>query len=604
MVMIKKFTFFLIIFFMSIVVRGQFTMTNNSASVYCAAGSVVWINGTLHNIGDSLYNLGKITVAGEVPPNAANEGDLINDGKISGDGKYYVAGHWINNNTFKCGTSEVILDNTPGSMPSMVANQEIRGTQNTAFYDLTFIGIGIKKLMLDDTVKHFLNLNDREYDLAANTCFVTNTDPLAITRTSGFVSNLTDGWLNRSTDVIGPYLYPMGSSGGPSAGPMRYRPVVIKPLNAPATPTQYKVGYFNYLADNDGYDIAIMDGTFCRVNPLFYHKIDTVNQLGNADITIYYDPVTDMGPWDGMANWRPIATGPWTNMAPVSTIYSPMRGIVKSNWSTWTDDPYALIARTPDSIGMDGATEYCMGSGPTSYSAYGDPNDTYVWTITGGYFVGDATHNIVNVVWDTPGIGVLTVQEIISWSFCVSNTSHFYVTVYPEPIANFQVVPSDTIHIFTYDLIHFVDLSINAVQWQWDFGEGSPSSQQSPYHIYSKPGFYNVCLVISSADDCVDDTCMVVEVIEGIEIPNVFTPNGDGFNDVFNIKASGITQFDVQVFNRWGALIFESNSPNVKWDGTSVSGEQAADGTYFYILNAKSDAKDYSQHGYVTLLRH
>jgi len=122
--------------------------------------------------------------------------------------------------------------------------------------------------------------------------------------------------------------------------------------------------------------------------------------------------------------------------------------------------------------------------------------------------------------------------------------------------------------------------------------------------VYPRPGKYNVCLTVSSDKGCTADTCIIVDVVEGIVIPNVFTPNGDGKNDVFNIEASGMVVFQLEIYNRWGALLFESESPSVKWDGRTMSGADASDGTYFYILTAKSDTKDYSQHGCVTLLRH
>jgi gliding motility-associated-like protein len=596
MVKIKRFTFSLIFLVIAVFVNGQ-TVYNNNATVHCAAGSLVWINGSLQNVGDSLYNLGAIHTAGDTS-NIGGKGDLINDGLISGDGKYYVAGNWINNDTFRHGTSEVVMDNTTGSASGTVTNQNITGSKITSFFDLTLVGVGIKTITLNDTVTHVLNLNDRELAVNNQTLFVTNTNPLAITRTLGFISNTATGWLNRYTNVVGPYLFPMGSS----TGPMRYRPVEIKPNKN--VPSQYIVGFFNYKATLDGYDVDKMDNTFCMVDSLYYHKIDKVVGDTMVDLTIYFDQVTD-GPWSGMANWNLNNLNEWTNMGATSKLFSPMMGLTKSNWSTWLNKPYALMALNPGAVQISGSTTFCKGSAPAQYTASGgDPSDTYVWSITGGHIVGDSTHSTVYVAWDIPGTGIISVYVITAWGSCQSQSSSFSVIVYPQPIASFQVIPADSIHIFTWDLIHFVDHSINAVQWHWDFGEGSPSNLENPYHVYAMPGKYNVCLTISSVDNCVDDTCIVVDVVEGIEVPNVFTPNGDGYNDVFDIRASGMAQFSLQVYNRWGALIFESNSANVKWDGRTLAGEPADDGTYFYVLNAKSDSKDYSQHGFVTLLRH
>ena len=588
MVKTIKFTFPILLICLAFTAKSQFIMTNNGATFYCSYGSVVWSNGGVNNIGDSLYNLGNFTIAG----------NFQNDGLISGNGIYRVGGHWINNDTFKCGTSIVYMDNTPGGHPPIVPDQLIMGTKNTSFYDLTLVGLGKKSITLDDTVKHYLDLTDRELAVDNHTMFVTNTDPLAIHRTSGYVSNLPDGWLNRSFGVISAYLFPMGSD----VNYFRYRPVELATTTEDSI-SQYEVGFFNYNATNDGYNVHQKDNTICLVDSLFYHKINKVfGKDTTVDITIYYNHFMD-GPWDGMANWNLSNTNQWINMLPTSQLYSPMRGIKKAGWHTWTNLPYALIARVPDSIQINGPPEVCFGT-PATYVAWGNVTDHYVWNVVGGHIVGDSTTNTILVLWDSAGIGIIGVQEIEQWSSCIGLISHFNVIVHPKPLANFQVVPIDTSHIFAFDLIHFVDASQLAVQWSWEFGDGSPSTQQSPYHVYQQIGSYNVCLTVSSIFNCIADTCKMVDVTEGIQIPNVFTPNGDGYNDYFNIEASGMTQFHLQVFNRWGVLLFESSSAYVKWDGKTISGDDASDGTYYYILNAKSDKQDYSRHGTVTLLRH
>jgi gliding motility-associated-like protein len=590
MVKLKRLLFLLMLFSTSSVVFGQFTMTNNGASVYCAAGSIVWVHGSVDNIGDSLYNLGHVWVIG----------DLQNDGQISGNGIYEVAGHWENNGVFKHGTSEVIMNNTPFGINPVVTDQMIWGSNITSFYDLTLSGVGIKATTHNDTATHYLNLNDRELAIDNHHFWVTNPDPLAITRTSGFVSNLLNGWLYRIADVNGPYLFPMGNNGQSLSAPMRYRPVEIQPTVSDYD--IYRVGFFNYSPDIDFFDHNLHDTTICMVDSLFYHRIMRDTGTNPVDLTIYYDEQTD-GPWNGMANWNEPLNGIWNNMAPTTMVFSPMEGVIKSNWNTWSDTAYALIAKVPDSVVIDGPLYACMGDGPFTYEAWGDPLDTYIWTVIGGTIVGDPTGYIIQVDWDTPGIGIINMQEITHWGYCVSLLSSHYTLVYPEPVAAFQVVPSDTSHIFAYDLIHFVDTSINAAQWFWDFGDGMTSIQESPYHVYDKPGFYNVCLTILSPDNCMDSACTTVEVEEGMIVPNVFTPNGDGFNDDYYIRCSGMSNFYLAIYNRWGVMMFESGSPTVRWDGKTLAGQLADEGTYYYILNAKSETTDYSQHGFLTLLR-
>lgn len=67
-------------------------------------------------------------------------------------------------------------------------------------------------------------------------------------------------------------------------------------------------------------------------------------------------------------------------------------------------------------------------------------------------------------------------------------------------------------------------------------------------------------------------------------LPNIFTPNNDGVNDLF--LAKGVYDFSLQIFNRWGNVVFKSDAPGTWWDGKSENGKDVPDGVYFYILNA------------------
>ncbi|MEO6882711.1 MAG: gliding motility-associated C-terminal domain-containing protein [Bacteroidia bacterium] len=86
-------------------------------------------------------------------------------------------------------------------------------------------------------------------------------------------------------------------------------------------------------------------------------------------------------------------------------------------------------------------------------------------------------------------------------------------------------------------------------------------------------------------------------------IPNVFSPNGDGKNDVFKVQSIGISTFDAKIFDRWGIQLFEWTNPNIGWNGETKTGN-APDGTYYYLINATGiDGKKYLEKGFVTLIR-
>ncbi|WP_157454175.1 T9SS type B sorting domain-containing protein, partial [Crocinitomix catalasitica] len=102
-----------------------------------------------------------------------------------------------------------------------------------------------------------------------------------------------------------------------------------------------------------------------------------------------------------------------------------------------------------------------------------------------------------------------------------------------------------------------------------------------------------VCLVALNKNGCSDTLCKVINIYEPIKLDNVniFTPNGDGLNDLFtfiNHQAS-ISEFSCVIVNRWGIKIHEMNDITDSWDGTDMSGSKCQDGVYFYTYLATSD---------------
>jgi len=101
------------------------------------------------------------------------------------------------------------------------------------------------------------------------------------------------------------------------------------------------------------------------------------------------------------------------------------------------------------------------------------------------------------------------------------------------------------------------------------------------------------------------DTVIIVnEIPTMVIIPNIFSPNGDGINDVFSIKATGISNFDCQVYDRWGIFLHEWTGLDGGWDGKGKNGNNETDGTYFYIINYKDKyRKTINKQGFFELVR-
>ncbi|HTA81858.1 MAG TPA: gliding motility-associated C-terminal domain-containing protein, partial [Bacteroidia bacterium] len=222
----------------------------------------------------------------------------------------------------------------------------------------------------------------------------------------------------------------------------------------------------------------------------------------------------------------------------------------------------------------------------------GKPSYTYAWNNglgsgAGPYTVSPATLTYY-VCTVTDGCGD-TIKD--SSKVFISVTPHVTFTGTPDTVPGGQYVS-------------FTNTSTNATSYYWNFGDGNTSTDSSVYEQYNEQGIYIVTLVGSNSIGCSDTAWDTIHVTQGIYIPNVFTPNGDGQNDVFHVTAGGIQFYNIEIFDRWGQKVFIADSPNIDWTGRSDSGVEDSDGTYYYIIKATAfDKTSYNFHGYIELIR-
>jgi gliding motility-associated-like protein len=198
-----------------------------------------------------------------------------------------------------------------------------------------------------------------------------------------------------------------------------------------------------------------------------------------------------------------------------------------------------------------------------------------------------------------------------------SNADYIYLTVANEcgtdtaykTILDYSITANFTSDYFygseIPSTINFTNTSsATATDFDWNLGNGSFSNSQHSSTIYSENGEYTVILTASN-EYCEDthEEILLFERPNTVFIPNVFTPNNDGSNDIFRIKGENIAAFDCKIFNRWGNEIYSWDTIEEGWDG-SHEGTLVADGTYFYISNItwNNEEKEIIT-GHITLLK-
>jgi gliding motility-associated-like protein len=175
---------------------------------------------------------------------------------------------------------------------------------------------------------------------------------------------------------------------------------------------------------------------------------------------------------------------------------------------------------------------------------------------------------------------------------CV-NTSSFLVTAYPKPKADFSYSPS--LPVENIDEVLFNNKSEGAQQFSWyirlDNDKKLEFSGEQVNYLFENPGLYPVVLLAKSEMGCSDTLIKTIKVEPdfAVYIPNAFTPNGDGKNEGFMPVMRGMRKFTLQIFNRWGQLIFESSNTNNAWDGSYQSQDCKQD-VYNYKLQVLSSS--------------
>lgn len=245
-----------------------------------------------------------------------------------------------------------------------------------------------------------------------------------------------------------------------------------------------------------------------------------------------------------------------------------------SAWiATLNNNCQAFTGTTMTITTVPNATTYCLGDTVTLTSSLSSGN---VWS-TGDTGMSITLFANANITLNNPG-ACNSVNKTLSFG---STNAAF---------------TSDTLIGFAPLSVQFTNNSqANAVNFTWNFGDNVIFLDSvSPEHTFLNPGTYQVILTASTVNGCSDTAVRTITVLatpdtlpnENIfNIPNVFSPNNDGFNDRFLIKHNNVVNFSGIIYDRWGNKVYNWTDIDEGWNGRTKSGKQVTNGVYFYVLN-------------------
>lgn len=236
-------------------------------------------------------------------------------------------------------------------------------------------------------------------------------------------------------------------------------------------------------------------------------------------------------------------------------------------------------------------------------------------------FTDNTQANTSNWKWDFGNGKVITGQKIVKQSYEMGGNYNVKLTVtvagldysksialqiYENPKCQFEM---DTVNFASFARV-FTDKSSTVggqefTLYFWDFGNGEKLATQEKtiQYKYNAEGDYTVWHKVMDKMGCSDSVSQNISVKDIYKVPNVFTPNGDGINDLFIVSVNGVEKFSIEIFSRWGNLVFKREGVNqIVWDGRMPDGSKLQTGTYFYVIKASDSEKEYlPEKGHITI---
>jgi gliding motility-associated-like protein len=251
-----------------------------------------------------------------------------------------------------------------------------------------------------------------------------------------------------------------------------------------------------------------------------------------------------------------------------------------------------------------GEAQKCFGS-PVTLIRPENPGCRYDWDLDGGK-VTSSSDNKVTVYWKYGAEHTVTLTA--SNERNCKSVSRFTVKQPVPPEASFTHSALDE---SAPVLVYFINRSATGNDtgkpgYLWKFGDKQTSNEDNPEHLYVHNGNYKITLIVTDSKGCSDSASTVLNISGNNKSRmKIFSPNGDGVNDIFRTGPTDLSNFKCVILNGNGEKIFEWNNPGDGWDGTlNHHGNPASEGLYYFVITGTDESgKSVELGGTVYLLR-
>ncbi|MFN8208284.1 MAG: PKD domain-containing protein [Bacteroidales bacterium] len=257
-------------------------------------------------------------------------------------------------------------------------------------------------------------------------------------------------------------------------------------------------------------------------------------------------------------------------------------------------------AKTISQVSFSGTPTKGCGSLTVQFTYTGsEVPGTMLWRFGNG----DTSHRVtpLPVSYDSPGM--YDVSLSVNGGTPVVESQ--FIKVREVPAAGF--VYSDTLAPGSFNYIFRAavqPVDSASYTYEWTFRDDSTTAgTPRVLHQYATSGMYPVRLIVTDDFGCADTATRMVNVSEKVQMPNVFTPNGDGINDRVSPAMNGITTYDFKIYSRYGILLYKTVSKFPEWDGKNTAGVEMYPGVYYYTLESLDPEHPLSQSGFIHLFK-